>query len=697
MSIDSLDAKSSRMATQRRREAGSSLRSFSSRLAGVTFLPELLIVLVAALTRFWRLGYHSIWFDEAVSLDWASADIGYTWVSTWTLVKDKHPPFYYIFLHGWMQLLGWLGLAHNDIALRASGSLLGVLTVVGMLLLVRRVSSRPVSLLAGLWTALNPLLVWYSQELRMFQPATTALVWAAYSFESIRIPWLRQGRNPWPSSALLFWLGFIVMTLAALYTYLFSAFLLPVFAILLLSTLSVSGQRFYWPRHPFAQGVTALAVITLLFAPLAWNAWTVNSAEGAPGAAFANLGQTLWRLLRIFTIWRVDWSPGWQNVALTLCALLVVCGLLSKQGRWLWVWLGVPLLIGNLLLARDSTVFAEDRYFLFLAPFVLWAIAEGALAVASPLLFGKAVGRARLLSWLAGGLVTLTLAAALPSLWTLPMQRENWRAASDVITSYQSAAPALRAAVVAHVDYTKLSLEWYLRQRFNQEELPLYYPFGGTLTLDQVESVVAPPLQGIVDLGVDTLWLTQSHLAGVDEGHWVEEWLNQRFPLVTEQYPAGIKLTGYALRSHYPTLPELAPQAERPNAELAPGLILAACEIINPQLSANDEQLHPPSGWVHVRLWWRANAVPSEDYIASVQMVGSEGVWGDRLYRANETLRRWPTSQWAVGTLLRDEVDVNLNPLTPKGEYPIVVGVRNSADQAAGTTTNCGRVKIVEQ
>ena len=59
--------------------------------------------------------------------------------------------------------------------------MLGVLTVVGLGLLVQRLSGRSVALLAAALTALSPVLVWYSQELRMFQPATTGIVWAGYA------------------------------------------------------------------------------------------------------------------------------------------------------------------------------------------------------------------------------------------------------------------------------------------------------------------------------------------------------------------------------------------------------------------------------------------------------------------------------------------------------------------------------------
>ena len=100
--------------------------------------PELIVLLIATLTRFWRLNYHSVWFDEAVSLAWAGADPSYTWQVTTRLVEEKHPPVYYVGLHYWQAFLEWFQQAQNDAALRAFGAVLGVLTILGILLLVRR-------------------------------------------------------------------------------------------------------------------------------------------------------------------------------------------------------------------------------------------------------------------------------------------------------------------------------------------------------------------------------------------------------------------------------------------------------------------------------------------------------------------------------------------------------------------------------
>ncbi len=654
-------------------------------------LPELLILLLALVVRSWGLTYHSIWFDEAVTLQWASSNPVWTWQHTFSLQADKHPPAYYLLMHLWLELLAPFDLRGNDAAVRLLGSLLGVGTVLGMLLLVRRVSGRPIALLTGFLVACSPVLVWYSQELRMFQPATTALVWAGYCL-------VRGWQGPTGWGRLGWWTACVFTLSWALYSYLFSAFLLPA-AGLTLVILALVDHRPAWARR-FGEGVLTLAIVALLFLPLALNAWGISSSEGEPGQAFADLGATLWRHLRIFTIWRVDW-PGWLiSSALVLFALLALIGLLwprrlAQQAdprgwpldqAWLLLWIGVPLLIGNGLLARMATVFAEDRYFLFLAPWVLWAVARGVFVCGQ---------RWSPITWSGASVAGATLLLALPHLWTPAMYRENWRAAADYIAAYQQNSPTLSAAVVAHVDYVRRPLERYLRPQISADELPVFFPFGGTLDPAQVETTVAPYLQGIVGQGTETLWLVQSHLDGVDDHRLVEGWLQAHFPIITEQFPAGIQIRGYALQSRFPNLPPLPTTATLLESELAPGLQLAACEIITPRVVAHDEQLHPPSGWVHLRLWWRAVGPIPEDYQPLAQMIGLEGVWGDRLYRPNEALQRWPTSSWSTGEVVRAEIDINVNPVTPAGRYPVWISLMSSSGHILEARSLCGEVEIL--
>lgn len=674
-------------------------------------LPQLLVLLVAALTRFWRLGYHSFWFDEAVSLRWAFAAPAYIWDVTFHLVEEKHPPAYYLFLHFWQRLLSLWGLAQNDAALRASGSLLGVLTVLGILLLVTHLSGRRVGLLAGLLVALSPALVWYSQELRMFQPAATGITWGTYFLvraatvdrssqngaEKVErrelAATMTAGDQAPPavsfSQRLLLWLGVIVALEFALYSYLFSAFALPGIALSLLLLTWHNGR---FRLRPLLEGMVALGITTGLFLPLAYNAWVVNRNQSPPGRLFGDFLTNLWRQLQTFTLWKVVWPEPLVLAGLLFFAGLFLLGIVLPNRRrpqmpsraLLLLWMGTPLLVANLLQATNANLFKEDRYYLFLAPFVLWGVSRGIVLLAR---------RRPPLGWSSGGVAILLLLVALPPLWTPRMFRENWRAAADYIVEYQENSPGLPAAGVVHVNYLHPVLEWYLRQTYSAEVLPVYGLFGGPLTPDQVETVIAPPLRGIEGIGAQTLWLVQSHLAGVDEGHLVQGWLDETYPLVTEQHPAGVDLRGYALHSRYDALPELSDQARYPQAELVPGLVLAACEIVTPVVDARDVAMHPPSGWVHVRIWWQAQVAVEEAYQSTARVVDAKGVWGERLSRADEILDRYPTNDWTPGQFVREELDVNLNPRTAAGAYPLVVGLTDGQKESS-QTANCGTVQV---
>lgn len=650
---------------------------------------EVAIVLLALCVRLWRLTYHSVWFDEAVSLRWARSDAAWIWVKTFPLQEDKHPPGYYLYLHVWNNVLEWLGQDKNDWLLRASGVALGVLTVVGLLLLVRALSGRRIALLAALFAAVSPVLVWYSQELRMFQPATTLAVWAAYL---LLAAWRRE--IVW--QRLLLWAGMAAALVAGAYAYLFSAFLYPAAGFATLALLQVergaSGRR-RWGR--LIEAVAALAVAGALFLPLARKAWLVNNAESTPGAPFAGFAQALWNQVRIFTIWRLDW-PALEMILLVVAGALMVYGLLAPGKRrgsvermWLWIWLFTPLLIGGALLATTDSVFGEDRYFLFVAPFACWALARGVVLLAT-----SPHRSVRILGWSAGASMIVALTLALAPLWSPSHARENWRAAIATIVAQQAARPEMRTAVISHIDYTHLPAEWYLRQHYTFDELPLYFPFGGALDASMIDAVIAPPLAGVKSAGFETLWLLQSHLEGMDDAHLVEGWLAERYPLIAEQFPGGIRQTAYAIRSRYAQLPSYISKDEYVDAELAPNLILAACEVTTPDVSATDVFLHPPSGRVHVRLWWRSPGNANDGYTPQVRVVNQDGVWGEIVEREGDALRMIPPSTWQPDEYIRHEVDVALNPVTPDGDYAVTVALLDTAGNATRAPVVCGTVQI---
>ncbi|MDE0142263.1 MAG: hypothetical protein OXI80_11840 [Caldilineaceae bacterium] len=637
-----------------------------------TSLPELFVLLLAALPRLWRLEYHSIWFDEAVSLDWARLGPAHIWPGTFQLLRDKHPPAYYLALHYWQTFLSWFGVAERDAALRIFGVLIGILLVWGVLRLVTRLSGRATALLAGAFTALAPVLVWYSQELRMFLPAAAAIVWAAFFLVAARDRHSPQPASLGRSSAasrILYWFGLAAALVFALYSYLYAAFFLPGLGLtvfLLARRLNTFNRRY------ILEAVAAFAFVILLFLPLARSAWTVNRASSTPGAPFADFLPNLWRQLHIFTVWYSGWPSSVRTAAILFFALLVLAGLVLPGDRrrdtrpLLWLWIGAPLLIGSALLATNAAIFREDRYFLFLAPFVLWAAARGV----------SALGRWQPSAGALSGLAALALlAASLPVLWTPPLFRENWRAAADYISAYQQHSPHTLSAALVHPYFLFPALDWYLRQQPETAEMPVYGNFNAPLNSEQDDTIIADHLQELAAAsGADTLWLVQSHLAGVDDQRLVQSWLDGRFPLVTVQYPAGVEMRGYAVRYRYRTLPALSETAVLPQVQLFPSVELAACEIITPVVAARDVVYHPPSGWVHLRLWLRTFEEVSEAPPLYALVQSDDGqIWGRSLEHAGDVLSVFPPTMWQPNEFVRVELDVNLNPAASPGAYSVKV------------------------
>lgn len=681
-----------------------------------------MVMLIAVAVRFWQLDFHSFWFDEAVSLRWATSDISFIWEKTFPLVEEKHPPGYYILLHLWLRVLDWFGLAQVDSAIRGLGALLGVIGVGAVMSLAWQLGGRATGLLTGLLVALSPLLIWYSHEARMFQPATTGIMLGAFAL------W-RAWQTPKVGLRLLWWLAFTGGLLFALYSYLFSAFIMPAAGLSLLLLYRVAPDR-----RKFVEGFLALAVVTALFLPLAQNAWGVNAAESTPGQAFGNFIDNHLRLLQVFTVWRVVWPTWLLNGVLILWGSLLLLGMFPIAPKhkpptalqpdpadataptrlqiqqpnltvyWLWLWLGLPILIANVLLSRSGSIFNEDRYLIFLAPFALWAAAQGALMIAA---YFQRVGSA-----LALGLL-LSLIVALPQIWSVENYRENWRAAAQYIIDYENATPHLSAAGVSHIFYTNEPLQWYLRQAFTHEELPVFFPFGDWIDPNRIEEDVAPPLRGIEELGVDTLWLVQSHTEQVDPHRLVEGWLQSTYPIVTELYPAGIKVTGHSLRAEYDAFPGELVQGESSAGvapldspiEVAPGLFLHQCFPVFPQVAARDQLYHPPSGWVHLQSWW--SRAESDELLASpnwehdlrlaARVVAPDAVWGESLDRAADVFRVQPPATWTPGAWVRVETDINLNPLVPAGLYDVTIRVEVQSEPDGPIeefSAPCGQVYI---
>jgi uncharacterized membrane protein len=102
-----------------------------------------------------------MWLDEALSVNIASSPLGD--ISD-RLRYDGHPPLYYWLLHAWMSVFG-----DSAAAARALSGVLGLVAIVLVWVVARRVGGPRLAVPALALFALSPFAIRYSSEVRMYE------------------------------------------------------------------------------------------------------------------------------------------------------------------------------------------------------------------------------------------------------------------------------------------------------------------------------------------------------------------------------------------------------------------------------------------------------------------------------------------------------------------------------------------------
>ncbi|MFN8217749.1 MAG: glycosyltransferase family 39 protein [Solirubrobacterales bacterium] len=120
------------------------------------------IVLVGAVVRFASLGVQSYHHDEVITAGRVLAG-GFGHMLHEVRVSESNPPLYYVLAWAWSRLFGTA-----EVGLRSLSALLGTATVPVAFLAARELAGRRAGLIAAALVALDPMLIWYSQEARSY-------------------------------------------------------------------------------------------------------------------------------------------------------------------------------------------------------------------------------------------------------------------------------------------------------------------------------------------------------------------------------------------------------------------------------------------------------------------------------------------------------------------------------------------------
>jgi uncharacterized membrane protein len=229
-----------------------SLRAWSRERSRTFWIVTGLTVLAAVL-RFATLGVQSYHHDEIVTASRVLRDgFGHAMNAVW--FSESTPPVYYAVSWVWTQLVGT-----HEFGLRSVSAAAGVATVPVAYLIGAELRGRRAGLWAAALVAVNPMMLWYSQEARAY--ALVALLGALSA-----LYWLRAERRGRRRDFV--WWG--IWSGLAIATHYFVAFPILAEAIMLLRRRGL--------RTGFA-GMAILAGCALAVAPVAIHQMSLGHAD----------------------------------------------------------------------------------------------------------------------------------------------------------------------------------------------------------------------------------------------------------------------------------------------------------------------------------------------------------------------------------------------------------------------------------
>ena len=408
-----------------------------------------LLVLVGAGLRFATLDGQSLWYDEAVTAQLMRMDLGSMLDAIPS--SESSPPLYYALNWLWTQASGT-----GEVGLRSLSALLGTATIPIVFALARRIGDERTGHVAAALVAVNPMLVWFSQEARAY--ALLALLGTLTA-----LLWLRalERRDP---GRLLAWGGVAAL---ALMTHYYALFLVAPQAVWL--ALRTDGLR---------ERLSALALpvaTCLALAPLA--------LEQRSGDRAAFIGQTplLERLVQVPKQFLVGYDAPTETLLTVLTAFALLPGFIGlgiivrdRESREVSA-LGALAAVA-LALALLAALIGDDHL-----------ITRNVLAILAIVAAIVAAGLTRIGRGVAIGATAVACVLALDAIAGVATekdyQRDDWRGAAGALGT----ATAPRLVVVAPASGA-VAMRYYL---------PAARPLRGSAQAATATDVVLMDVEGL--------------------------------------------------------------------------------------------------------------------------------------------------------------------------------------------------------
>ncbi len=619
------------------------------------FLPIVLLLLILALAaglRFYLLDGQSFWADEGNSVALAPKS---TTEILGAAAADIHPPAYYLLLKAWGGLFGL-----DEKGARSLSAVLGVFVVWGVYLTGSALRNKRTGLMAALLAAVNPFLIYYSQEARMYQLLALTAVFTAYAL----VQWWEDapgsGRIPALGASILY----VAFATLGLYThYAFPIHLIALNLAFLLWLMSRRAEGFWLnirrhlPAWMILQGIAAL-----LFLP--WTRTALHQLRAWPRPEVALNGfQAMLHTLQLFTCGPIS-CP--LNIVVQAALGLFSIGLIG-WGVWRQVsargltparmalpllWLLLPIIA---MLATGTFTPTFFKFLLLALPAWLLLLALGLDAVGIPSIRRPKRGEIDAATIRAYALTPiLFLLLALPALPSLNRYYHDPQFARD---DYRGIAAYLKAVyhpgdvIVLDAPGQNDAFSQYEHGPAPVHLLPQTRPADPERTRDQLEEITRDASRIFA-----IYWAAEQ----ADPDGIVEGYLADHAFKAWDAWVGRLRFVAYSAAAPPPTTAYDQP------AHFGDAILLEAAGYSMEPLQ--------PGDIARVRLSWLATAPLDARYKVTLQLldpanqvvaqVDSEPVGGAR-----------PTTSWTPGESVLDGYGLPIPLATPPGQYPLILAM----------------------
>jgi mannosyltransferase len=381
---DIIDPMTSTVCEPRDNQQGDT-HTFSTRPSGALRIQRLLIMasllILGGALRFNNLGAKGLWGDEIWTAQWSQGPLHTVWR---TLTRIPDMPLIYALVN----ISSRFG--ENEFWIRLPATLFGIMGLIAFYFLADLTLGRRTAFIAVGLMVISPIHIWYSQEARYYTQLSTLGIASLYFFYAfLTADKVRLG----------YCFGFVIATIAAIYTHLFAGWILAAQGIFALYYLlhqalytdqSIEDQR-NKSRKRALWLAGALVVIAICTYPVLLRLLeTVQTGASSTGEGMAELrwppGLPEFLTPHFLTEIVLRFSGG-ELVSFLMIPLFAVGFVVTWRHRrdiavLTLCLVGTPILTAAFLNTSHGIAF---KYFFYLLPVYLLLVAQGFVAAAAGL------------------------------------------------------------------------------------------------------------------------------------------------------------------------------------------------------------------------------------------------------------------------------------------------------------------------